>query len=198
LLCGGLEQLEAVVVGGAVPLPQRRALTCCANVGAGFGSTQPAAPIDRAGFSPKDGGPCGRAARRIGFGAMEKRTLGAGPGRGLLGAVGLAVAAALISCAGKQTPKDRITDPGQSLFNGQTLSGITCYKCHGDDATGTWRGPNLIKALPTLSDQDIAKTILEGPGLMPSYKGKLDDHQVAKITAWLRMRATTVANAQPR
>lgn len=85
-------------------------------------------------------------------------------------------------------PKDQITDPGQGLFNGQTLSTVTCYKCHGDDATGTWRGPNLVKELPSLTDQDIAKAIFEGPGLMPSFKGKLDEPQVAEITAWLRTR----------
>ena len=99
---------------------------------------------------------------------------------------GVVLLGTLISCAGAQTPKDRITDPGQMLFNGQTVSGIDCYRCHNGDGTGTWRGPNLAKRVPKLSDKSIAITINEGPGMMPSYKGKIDDQQIAAITAWLR------------
>jgi mono/diheme cytochrome c family protein len=107
-------------------------------------------------------------------------------GRALLG--GVLLLGVLISCAGTQTPKDRISDPGQMLFNGQTVSGIDCYKCHNGDGTGTWRGANLGKRVPKLSDASIAKAINEGPGMMPSFKGKLDDQQISSITAWLRGR----------
>lgn len=99
----------------------------------------------------------------------------------------------LISCAGTQTPKDRITDPGERLFNGQTVSSVDCFKCHNGDATGTWRGPNLIKRMPNLPDQAVADAISKGPGMMPSFKGKLDEHQVAEITAWLRSRSAPAA-----
>jgi mono/diheme cytochrome c family protein len=92
----------------------------------------------------------------------------------------------MVACAGKQTPKDTISDPGQMLFNGQTISTIDCYKCHGGDGSGTWRGPNLAERLPKLSDEGVAKAILEGPGMMPSYKGKIDAPQIAAVTAWLR------------
>jgi mono/diheme cytochrome c family protein len=98
----------------------------------------------------------------------------------------LTVAIALIACAGKQTPKDSINDPGQMLFNGQTSSTIDCYKCHSGDGSGTWKGPNLGERVPKLSDEGVAKAIFEGPGMMPSYKGKIDDQQIAAITAWLR------------
>src|SRR5664279_1510555 len=105
----------------------------------------------------------------------------------LAGWVGvLTVAIALIACAGKQTPKDSISDPGQMLFNGQVSSTIDCYKCHGGDGSGTWKGPNLGERVPKLSDEGITKAILEGPGMMPSFKGKIDDQQIAAITAWLR------------
>ena len=107
-------------------------------------------------------------------------------GRTLVGSVVLL--GALISCAGTQTPKDRITDPGELLFNGQTVSGIDCYRCHNGDGTGTWRGANLAERVPKLSDKAIAITINEGPGMMPSYKGKIDDQQIAAITTWLRVR----------
>jgi mono/diheme cytochrome c family protein len=108
-----------------------------------------------------------------------------------VGALGLL--AALVSCAGTQTPKDRVTNPGQMLFNGQTLADVTCFKCHNGDAKGTWRGPDLTKQVPKLTDQAIADAIFKGPGMMPSYQGKLDEHQVAEITAWLRGRAPAVA-----
>jgi mono/diheme cytochrome c family protein len=93
-----------------------------------------------------------------------------------------------VSCAGKQIPKDTINDQGERLFNGQISSDINCYKCHNGDGTGTWRGPNLAERVPNLTDKGIADTIYNGPGFMPSFKGKIDDQQVAEITAWLRKR----------
>ena len=94
----------------------------------------------------------------------------------------------LFACAGAQTPRDRITDPGEMLFNGHTTPKVDCYRCHKGDGTGTWRGPNLAEHVPKMTDAAIAKTINEGPGMMPSYKGKIDDQQIAAITAWLRSR----------
>jgi len=116
----------------------------------------------------------------------RKKAGGNWPARALVG--GVALLGAVVSCAGTQTPKDRISDPGERLFNGQTVSGIDCYRCHNGDGTGTWRGPDLAKRVPKLSDQSIAMAIHEGPGMMPSYKGKIDDQQIAAITAWLRGR----------
>lgn len=98
----------------------------------------------------------------------------------------LALLGIFVSCAGTQIPKDRITDPGEMLFNGQISSSIDCYRCHNGDGKGTWRGPNLAKQVPKLSDKAIAVTINEGPGMMPSYRGRIDDQQIAAITAWLR------------
>jgi mono/diheme cytochrome c family protein len=98
-----------------------------------------------------------------------------------------------VGCAGKQTPKTSIEDPGQLLFNGYGGSAIDCYRCHGGDATGTWRGPDLVKRVPTLTDAAIGKAIYEGPGMMPSFKGKINDAQIAFITGWLRTRAAAAA-----
>jgi mono/diheme cytochrome c family protein len=100
----------------------------------------------------------------------------------------LLVLGLVVSCAGTQIAKDRISDPGEMLFNGQTVSSIDCYKCHNGDGRGTWRGPNLAERVPKLSDQAIFVAIHEGPGMMPSYQGKIDDQQIAQITAWLRGR----------
>jgi mono/diheme cytochrome c family protein len=92
-------------------------------------------------------------------------------------------------CAGQQLPKSQITTPAEALFNGQVRPDIDCYRCHNGDATGTWRGPNLTQNVKKLTDQQIATTIDTGPGLMPSYRGKLSQSEVQQIIAWLRSRS---------
>ena len=105
------------------------------------------------------------------------------PLRALLG-FGLLV----VGCAGTQTPADRISSPGEALFNGRTKADVTCYRCHNGDGAGTMRGPNLAQRVPKLTDAQIVTTIQEGPGLMPSFKGKVTPDETAQITAWLRQR----------
>jgi mono/diheme cytochrome c family protein len=100
----------------------------------------------------------------------------------------LVVSVALLSCGGKQTPRDRITDPGEMIFNGLTVSGVDCYKCHNADGSGTWRGANLAERVPKLTDAAIEKAISEGPGTMPAFKGRLDAQEIASLAAWLRGR----------
>lgn len=110
------------------------------------------------------------------------------PSRTLLSVLGAGVVTLVSSCAGTQIPKDKITDPGQLLFNGQVVASIDCYRCHNGDGTGTWRGANLAERVPSMTDPAIARSINDGPGMMPSYKGTIDDAQIAQITAWLRAR----------
>jgi len=102
--------------------------------------------------------------------------------------LGLALVLGGAACAGTQVAPDRITSPGEALFNGRTKPDVNCYKCHNGDGTGTWRGPNLAKRVPGLTDPEIAKTILEGPGFMPSFQGKVDAADIQQITLWLRQR----------
>ena len=100
----------------------------------------------------------------------------------------LATLAVLAGCAGTQIPAQRITSPGEALFNGRVREDVACYKCHNGDGTGTWRGPNLATHVPKLSDQQIAQAIKEGPGLMPAFKDKVSDAEIQQLTAWLRQR----------
>jgi len=77
---------------------------------------------------------------------------------------------------------------GRELFNGRVRSAVNCYRCHNGDGKGTWRGPNLAKRVPGLTDAEIATTIAEGPGFMPSFRGKVSDAEVGELVAWLRER----------
>jgi cytochrome c551 len=101
-----------------------------------------------------------------------------------MAALGIAVA----GCAGKQTPANRISSEGELLFNGRTSPDVNCYKCHNGDGSGTWRGPDLAKRVPNLTDQKIVTTIMKGPGFMPSFKGKVSDAQAQEIARWLHGR----------
>jgi mono/diheme cytochrome c family protein len=94
----------------------------------------------------------------------------------------------LAACAGTQIPRERIHDPGEMLFNGQVRADINCYECHDGDGTGTGRGPNLGKRVPSLTDTQIIAAIDDGPSIMPSFKDKLSTGEEQQILAWLRHR----------
>jgi mono/diheme cytochrome c family protein len=101
---------------------------------------------------------------------------------------GRLVLLAVTSCAGMQVPVAQITSPGEALFNGRVKADVNCYSCHNGDGAGTWRGPDLAKRIPKLTDQQIAAAVAEGPGLMPAFKDKLTDAEVREIIPWLRQR----------
>lgn len=101
---------------------------------------------------------------------------------------GVLLGIGIAGCAGRQMPADRISSPGEALFNGRVKADVTCYRCHNGDGTGTLRGPNLAKRVPELTDEEIVTAIQEGPGFMPSFKGKVDDADMKALTAWLRGR----------
>jgi mono/diheme cytochrome c family protein len=102
----------------------------------------------------------------------------------------------IAGCAGTQTPPDRISSPGEALFNGRVKADVTCYSCHNGDGTGTLRGPNLAQRIPKLTDQEIVDAIQEGPGFMPSFKEKIDDAEMKELTAWLRGRFPKMKEAE--
>jgi mono/diheme cytochrome c family protein len=95
---------------------------------------------------------------------------------------------AMAGCAGKQTPVDQVSSPGEALFNGRIKPDVNCYSCHNGDGTGTLRGPDLGKRVPKLTDAQIAQAIAEGPGFMPSFKDKVTPAEAQLITDWLRKR----------
>jgi mono/diheme cytochrome c family protein len=108
--------------------------------------------------------------------------------------VALLLAAGLVgSCAGVQLPKEKLQEPGGLLFNGYTKPEINCHRCHNGDGTGTLRGPNLAKKVPTESDSQLTETIQKGKGLMPAFQEQLSPDQLAQLLGWLRARFPAVA-----
>ena len=68
---------------------------------------------------------------------------------------------------------------GQSLFSAQ------CAECHGDDGTGVDADvPSLVdNDMMIAEDQasDHIDNVLEGPGRMPSFRGSLNDAEIAAV-----------------
>ena len=93
-----------------------------------------------------------------------------------------------LSCAGKQLPQDTLSqNPGALLFNGYTKAEVTCYKCHGGDAGGaSIKGPNLVKKLQKISDEEYRAALAKGPLLMPSYTNTLTPEEMQLILDWLK------------
>jgi len=102
----------------------------------------------------------------------------------------LALVALAIGCGGggAQLPRDQITDPAQSLFNGYAKSAVDCYECHNGDGRGTKWGPPLAQRVPRLTDDQIRGVIVDGRGKMPAFRAKLTDAEVGELVTWLRAR----------
>jgi cytochrome c551 len=101
----------------------------------------------------------------------------------------LFVAALLIplgACAGAPLPREGVHQPGALLLNGYANPAADCYHCHGGDGSGTWRGANLAKRVPTLTAAQIRDVILQGKGIMPSFETKLSSAEVDQLVSWLR------------
>jgi glucose/arabinose dehydrogenase len=75
-----------------------------------------------------------------------------------------------------------------------------CAGCHGKDLAGG-RGPSLFSPalLAERTDAQLRATILNGiaEGGMPAFKGQLDDAQIGRLLAYLRVRSGQLAKAGP-
>jgi mono/diheme cytochrome c family protein len=104
-----------------------------------------------------------------------------------LRAVVVGVALAWMGCAGSPAPQETLQTPGALLFNGYTKPEIKCYECHNGNAQGRGiKGPNLVKKLKKINDEEYFKALHKGPLLMPSYTKTLTEDEMKAILEWLR------------
>lgn len=114
-------------------------------------------------------------------------------------AVALVLLTAVACAAGVQLVRDKIQDPGQLLFNGYTNPKVNCFNCHGGDARGSGRGPDLSTKVPKLELAAILSTIENGATFMPAFKEKTSPEEREQIAHWLATTfgAVTAAAATP-
>ena len=92
------------------------------------------------------------------------------------------------ACAGVPLPREALTDPGALLYNGYTAPKVDCFRCHNGDGTGAW-GPSLVKRVPRLKAEKLARVIRQGPGTMPKYESDvLSDAELQQLVGWLKSR----------
>lgn len=74
---------------------------------------------------------------------------------------------------------------GAVLFSGQG-----CTHCHGADASGSKKGPDLrqIRKDKNWTPEKITNQILNGGKKMPAFSDSLTDAQIAQVVAWLRAK----------
>ena len=93
-------------------------------------------------------------------------------------AMGIAVAA-ILSAAGAAR-----ADGAAAIFEKK------CATCHGKDGKGQTKMAEKmgIKDLTTLpgSAADVEKTLTDGKGKMPSFKGKLSDEEIKSVAAFVK------------
>jgi len=81
-------------------------------------------------------------------------------------------------------PMESFAADGAAIFKGK------CATCHGADGSGnTPMGKTLkIKDLGSAEVQkaDIQKSITDGKGKMPAYKGKLTDDEIKAVAAFVK------------
>ncbi|MBS2030108.1 MAG: cytochrome c [Deltaproteobacteria bacterium] len=97
------------------------------------------------------------------------------------------LAAAFTGCAGPMPiPSSQLDDPGALIFNGYSAAQAKCFHCHGADGSGTIRGPDLQQLVPYVGDARIWDQIENGDAIMPAYKNKLTQREIAQVVSWMR------------
>ncbi len=66
----------------------------------------------------------------------------------------------------------------------ETVVKSSCISCHGDQLQGGV-GPNLEKIGSQMTPEEIYSLVSKGKGIMPAFKGKLKDEEIANVAQWL-------------
>jgi PQQ-dependent dehydrogenase (methanol/ethanol family) len=100
------------------------------------------------------------------------------------------VCAAALASSGQPTPPP----PAAAAEAAPPVFQSTCSLCHGNDARGTDRGPNMVGSvhLQSISDADIATIITSGRNKMPAFP--LPPSQVDALVRYIRSLNATAAS----
>ena len=73
------------------------------------------------------------------------------------------------------------------VTSGQSLYQRDCVACHGDKGQGTASGKTLIDDhAKDHSDGELADTIIDGNGDMPSFGNQYTDQEISDVLAYIR------------
>jgi mono/diheme cytochrome c family protein len=68
---------------------------------------------------------------------------------------------------------------------GQKIFSSNCTTCHGSDGNGTPSGPSLFERVPTLTEQALVETLINGKNQMPEWS-HFTDEEVAHVRAFVQ------------
>ena len=81
----------------------------------------------------------------------------------------------------------RVLELTGDAARGGEIFASSCARCHGPEGRGTIDGPSLHERVPTLSDPQIARTLITGKNnRMPAWGSRLDDQALADLVAHLK------------
>ena len=81
-------------------------------------------------------------------------------------------------------PETAASGSGPDAGAGKEVFAANCASCHAADGTGGV-GPNLT-TLPAAKDAAaVTKQVENGGGVMPAFKGKLSDQDIANVAAYV-------------
>lgn len=109
----------------------------------------------------------------------------------------LALVGVAAGCAGEDTvtpapetvvgdlPEPAEAAPGDPAAGKEAFASAGCGSCHtlADAGTSGAVGPNLDETKPPA--ELVVDRVTNGKGVMPSFKGQLDDQQIADVAAYV-------------
>ncbi|MGO4789395.1 cytochrome c [Paenibacillus sp. 2KB_20] len=87
----------------------------------------------------------------------------------------------LMTACGSETTKEK-TATTENLI--PTVYKQNCLSCHGSQLEGKY-GPSLQTVGSQLTEEEIKTIISKGQGGMPAFGKRLDEDEIASISAWL-------------
>lgn len=90
----------------------------------------------------------------------------------------------LMGCPpGEDAREDAVLALTGDVSSGASLYASRCETCHLADGTGGGAFPDIGVYLSSHDEADLVRTMIEGPGTMPSFEGSTDQ-ELADILAY--------------